>query len=86
MDYEAHKETYEGFLSLVKVSVMAILNIMVALVLFAFGGSWSTWTGTIMVVLLIITGSIGLFAGPRGWIPSALVLALGVVFVILTVA
>ncbi|MCW2306138.1 hypothetical protein [Rhodobium gokarnense] len=85
-DFNAHHETYERFMSLIKVSVANIFSILVALVLYAFGGSWSVWTGSLIVFLAIVTALIGLFAGPRGWIPGALVFVLGVAFVVLTVA
>lgn len=85
MDYDAHNSTYEQFVSLIKVSIVALINVLVGLVLFAFGGSLSLWTGTLIMFLTIIAGFVGLFAGPRGWIPSAVVLVLGLGLVVLTV-
>lgn len=85
MDYDAHKEMYERFNSITKIVVGAVANILVALVLFAFGGALSNWTGALIVILLVITSFIGLFAGPRGWIPLAFVFVLGLALVVLTV-
>ena len=86
MDYNAHQETYDRFISLIKVSVVAILNILVALILFAFGGTWSAWSGTLIIVLAIVAGVIGLFAGPKGYIPSVIVFVMGLGLVVLTVS
>ncbi len=85
MDYDAHKATYLRFNALAKIVVGAVANILVALVLFGFGGSLSNWTGALVVILLVVSALIGLFAGPRGWIPLAGVFVLGLALVVLTV-
>ena len=86
MDYREHDKTYERFLTLTKLTIIGTLNIMVALVLFGFGSAGTGfWLGTLLLVLAIATAGIGLFGG--GSIkPSMVVFAIGVLFVVLTVA
>lgn len=84
MDYEAHERSYSGFIAFSQVSVVATLNVLLALVLFAFGNAWGFWFGAILLVLTLIAAAVGL-AGRSVWKPSAVVFAIGAVLIALSV-
>ncbi|WP_346892180.1 aa3-type cytochrome c oxidase subunit IV [uncultured Roseibium sp.] len=85
MDYEAHEATYEGFINFSKVGTVAVLNIVLCLILFSFGGTAATIFGWLMLIATIVAGSIGLALGAKGWVPSAAVFVLTALLAILTV-
>lgn len=85
MDYEAHEATYEGFINFSKVGTIAVLNIVLCLILFGFGGTVATVFGWLMLIATIVASSIGLALGATGWIPPAVVFVLTGVLAILTV-
>jgi hypothetical protein len=85
MDYDAHEQTYEGFINFSKVGTIAVLNIVLCLILFAFGGTAATVFGWLMLIATIVAAAIGLALGASGWIPSAAVFVLTGVLAILTV-
>ena len=85
MDYEMHEATYEGFINFSKVGIVAVLNIVLCLILFAFGGTAATIFGWVMLIATIVAGAIGLALGDRGWVPSAAVFVLTGILAILTV-
>lgn len=72
MDYAEHERTYAGFIAFTKVGIFAVLNIVLCLVIVGFGGAWAGVLATLGVIALIVAAAIGLFAGARGWIPSAI--------------
>ena len=76
MDYEMHESTYEGFINFSKVGVVALLNIVLCLILFAFGGTAATVFGWIMLIATLAATAIGLALGSNGWVPSAVVFVL----------
>lgn len=84
MDYEAHERSYAGFLALAQVTMLATLNILLALVLFAFGNAWGFLLGAILLVLAFIAAAVSL-AGRSAWKPSAVVFAIGAVLIALSV-
>jgi hypothetical protein len=85
MDYPAHEHTYEGFISLAKVSTVATINVLLALVLFAYAGTGGFWLGTLMLILLMVAAAVGV--AMRGSLkPSVVVLVIGLILVILSVA
>ncbi|PLX36019.1 MAG: aa3-type cytochrome c oxidase subunit IV [Hyphomicrobiales bacterium] len=86
MDYAEHERTYDRFIALIKLSVVALLNIVLTLVLVGFGGSMGGTLASLLLIATIVAAAIGLPFGHKGWIPSAFVFALGVVLIILTVA
>lgn len=73
MDYAEHEKTYAGFIAFSKLGVVAVLNIMLCLLVFGFGGAWASVIGTVGVVATLVACAVGLFMGARGWIPSAIV-------------
>ncbi|WP_417687102.1 aa3-type cytochrome c oxidase subunit IV [Roseibium sp.] len=85
MDYAAHEATYEGFINFSKVGTIAVLNVVLCLILFAFGGTAATVFGWIMLVGTLVAAAIGLALGAKGWIPSAAVFVLTGLLAILTV-
>lgn len=78
MDYPEHDRTYAGFIDFTKLGIIATINIMVLLCLFAFGGGAGVVSGWILLVLALIASGVGMVMGSGRWIPSAVVLALSV--------
>ena len=82
MDYPEHQRTFAGFVALTKVTVLATIAILQALVLFGIAAS-GFWAGVLMIVLmlgattvsLLMKGSIGPLVG---------VVILGFVLMVLT--
>ena len=85
MDYEAHERTYEGFINFAKVGTIAVLNIVLCLILFAFGGTAATVFGWLMLLALIVAAAIGVAIGASGWIPPLAVFVATGILAILTV-
>ena len=85
MDYDAHERTYEGFINFSKVGVVALLNVVLCLILFAFGGTAATIFGWLMLVATLVTTGVGLALGAKGWVPVAAVFVVTAVLAILTV-
>jgi hypothetical protein len=85
MDYPEHERTYDGFVSLTKITVLATVITMVALAIFSFGGSWGFWLGTLLLILMMIATVIGIVA--KGTLrPLIAVAVLGVVLMALSVS
>ncbi|MBN9672421.1 aa3-type cytochrome c oxidase subunit IV [Roseibium aggregatum] len=85
MDYEAHEQTYEGFITFSKVGTIAVLNIVLCLILFAFGGTVATVFGWLMLIATIVASVIGVALGASGWMAPAAVFVLTGILAILTV-
>lgn len=85
MDYASHEQTYEGFINFSKVGTIAVLNIVLCLILFAFGGTTAFVFGWLMLLATVVASGIGLALGANGWVPPAAVFALTGVLCILTV-
>ncbi|MEP3276782.1 MAG: aa3-type cytochrome c oxidase subunit IV [Stappiaceae bacterium] len=83
-EFDEHQKTYDGFIRFSKISIVAILNILVCLILFTYGGGAGTFFGTILMIATLVAAAIGLFSGDRGWIPSAAVFVLCVLAWIVT--
>lgn len=86
MDYEMHEGTYEGFLTFSKVGTIAVLNIVLCLIIFAFGsGILPTVVGWIMMIANAVAFAAGIAMGPKGWVPAAVVMVLtGLLAMIIT--
>ncbi len=85
-DFEAHKATYEGFINIGKISIVSLLNVMVCLILFTYGGTAGSIFGTIMIFAILIAAAIGMAMGSRGWIPAAGLFVLSGLIAIITAA
>lgn len=85
MDYDSHEGTYEGFINFSKVGTIAVLNIVLCLILFAFGGTAATVFGWLMLLATLVASGIGMALGASGWIPPAVVFVLTGILTILTV-
>lgn len=85
MDYDAHERTYEGFINFSKVGTVAVLNIVLCLILFAFGGTAAVVFGWLMLLATTIASGIGLALGASGWIPPTVVFVLTGILCILLV-
>lgn len=86
MDYAEHEKTYAGFVAFTKVGVVACLNILLILSVFGFGGGWASVIGTVGLIATIVAAAIGMAAGAKGWIPSAVVFVILGLMTILTVS
>ena len=85
-DYREHDSTYERFLTLTKLTIIGTINIMVALVLFAFGSAGTGfWLGMLLLLMTLATAGFGL-VGSGSVKPSVAVFIIGVLFVVLSVA
>ncbi|MTI45034.1 aa3 type cytochrome c oxidase subunit IV [Roseibium hamelinense] len=85
MDYNEHERTYEGFINFSKVGTVAVINVVLCLILFAFGGGAATFFGWILLIATVVAAGIGMALGASGWIPSAAVMGLTILAAILTV-
>lgn len=86
MDYAEHERTYAGFINFSKVGTVAVLNIVLCLVLFAFGGAAGTFFGWIAMIATLVSTAIGLALGEKGWIPPTAVFVLTGLIAIVTAA
>ena len=84
MDYPEHERTYRSFLALTKLGILATIVTLMALILFAFGGGGGFWLGVLMIILTAVALAIG-FAMKGSAKPLAIVAALGVLFVAISV-
>jgi hypothetical protein len=85
MDYASHEQTYEGFINFAKVGTIAVLNIVLCLILFAFGGTAAAVFGWLMLLATIVAAGVGVALGEKGWVPPAAVFVLTGILCILTV-
>lgn len=84
-DYDEHARTYTGFVAFTGLAAITTINILITLVIFAFGSDGSFWIGMATLFLTIAAATIGIiFKG--SWKYSGAVAALAVLAVILTVA
>ncbi len=85
MDQGEREKTYQGFVAFTKLSVIATINILITLVIFAFGSGGAFWVGMAVLVLTIGAAAAGGFT--NGSIkPSGAVCLVAILAVILTVA
>ncbi|MEJ8473084.1 aa3-type cytochrome c oxidase subunit IV [Roseibium algae] len=85
MDYAAHESTYEGFINFSKIGIIAVLNVVLCLILFAFGGTFATGVGWIVLIATLVSVAIGMAIGANGWVPSAAIFVLTGAFAILAI-
>ena len=83
MDYPEHERTYEGFIAFSKVGVVNTLDILLCLVLYAFGGGWGFTLGTILLLMTLAALAIDL--AMKSVKASASVFVIGVVLIVLAV-
>jgi Bacterial aa3 type cytochrome c oxidase subunit IV len=82
MDYAEHDRTFVGFVTLTKVTVLATIAILQALLLFGIAAH-GFWLGVLMIFLMFIAATASLMMkGSVG--PLVGVVILGFVFMILT--
>jgi hypothetical protein len=82
MDYPEHERTYAGFLALTKVTILATIATLQALVLFgiATGGFW---LGVLMILLMIAASIVAVIT--KGSVKALIgVVVVGFVFMALT--
>jgi len=85
MDYDEHEKTFGGFVAFTKLAIIATINILITLAIFAFGGAGAFWIGMLMLILTIVAAAIGVFT-KGSWKSSGIVTVLAVLAMILTVA
>ena len=84
-DFTEHARTYDGFVALTVIGILHVATILLALVMFAFGGAASFWLGLITLFLAAGSAAIGIARG-GAWKPAAWVLALAAILAILAVS
>ena len=84
MDYAEHERTFSRFVTLTKLTILASIDTMLALVLFAFGGGAGFWLGVLMLVLMMIGAAIGL-RGKGTVKPLVVITVIGVLLVAVSV-
>jgi hypothetical protein len=83
MDYAQHDQTFASFVMLTKLTILATIDVLLALALYGFG-SGGFWLGTLLIMLMMIATAISLMA--KGTMkPLIVVTIIGVVFVVLSV-
>lgn len=84
MDYAEHERTFNGFVTLTKLAVLAAVDVIIALTLFAFG-SGGFWLGVLTIILALAGLAVGL-AMKGSARPLIGVTILAVIFFVLSVA
>ena len=62
MDYAEHERTFRGFVALTKIGILATIDTLLALALFAYGGGAGFWLGVLLLLLMTVGLVIGLVA------------------------
>jgi len=84
MDYREHERTFAGFVALAKITILASAITLIALALYGFG-SGGFWLGTLLIVLMLIASAMSLMG--KGTVkPLLVVVAIGVIFAILSLS
>jgi hypothetical protein len=82
MDYQAHEQTFEGFVSLTKITVLASIATIQALALFGLANN-GFWLGVLMILLMFAATTIAFLA--KGSVKALVgVVVIGFVFMALT--
>lgn len=83
MDYAEHERTFSSFVALTKITVLATLDTLIALTLYAFG-SGGFWLGTLLILLTSVAVVIGLVG--KGTVkPLVITTIIGLVFFVISV-
>lgn len=85
VEFSEHTRTYEGFVALTVISILHVITILLALVMFGFGGSGGFWLGLLTLFLAVASAAIGIARG-GAWKPAAWVLALAAILAIFAVS
>jgi hypothetical protein len=84
-DFYEHARTYDGFVALTTIGILHTLTILLALVMFGFGGAGSFWLGIFTIFLAVASAAIGIARG-GAWKPAAWVLGIAAVLAIFAVS
>ena len=85
MDYDEHERTYSGFVAFTGLAAITSINVLITLIIFAFGSGGAFWIGILILLLAIAAATLGIiFKG--SWKYSSAVTAVAVLAMILTVA
>lgn len=84
MDYAEHERTYQGFIKFTKLAVISCGTILISLVIFAFGGTWGTFLGTLSVIGIFVALGVGLLTSGEGVVPAVIVFLLSGLFALFT--
>jgi len=85
MDYPEHERTYDTFIHFSKIGTIAVLNILICLIMFAFGGGAAFFFGWVMLLAAAVAAGVGMALGETGWVPPAAGFGLSVLLAIVTV-
>lgn len=82
MDYPEHERTYAGFMEFTKLTIVAVLNILISLILFTITHAF--WSGLIVMILTLAAAALG-FMMRGSYKPSAAVTVIGVLLFLLSI-
>jgi hypothetical protein len=85
VDFSEHVRTYDGFVALTIISILHTITILLALVMFGFGGAGSFWLGVITVFLAVGSAAIGIARGGT-WRPAAWILGLAAILALFSLS
>lgn len=85
VDFTEYERTYEGFVALTTICILHAITILLALVMFGFGGSGGFWLGLITLFLAVASAAVGIARG-GAWKPAAWILALSAILALLAVS
>lgn len=85
VDFSEHARTYDGFVALTTIAILHTITIVLALVMFGFGGAGGFWWGLLTLFLAVASAAIGIARG-GSWRPAAWVLGLSAVIALLAVS
>jgi hypothetical protein len=84
MDYDAHRSTFAGFVTLTKTTILSTVIVLIALALYGFGRG-GFWLGTVLVILTLIGAALSLI-GNGTLKPLVAVAIVGVIFAVLSLS
>lgn len=82
MDYDEHERTYQGFIKFTKIGTISCGTILLALILFTYGGGLGTFLGSVSLVAMTIGAVMGLMSSGDGAMPPAVAFGLSGLFVL----
>ncbi|MGE0845175.1 MAG: aa3-type cytochrome c oxidase subunit IV [Flavobacteriaceae bacterium] len=74
MEMAAHRNTFDGFIELVKTTVV---HCILALIILAFIYAHAPVTSVLFLILMLATFTVGLLMRRNGWMPGAVLAAFG---------
>lgn len=82
MDYPEHDRTYAGFMEFTKLTIVAVLNILISLILFTLTDAF--WSGLLVLILTLVAVALG-FMMRGSYKPSAGVMVIAVLLFLVSI-